>query len=351
MRVLLVLLVAGIMSLGAPALAQTPPTPVPSSSPADTGGGLLGSITAPLTRLPAEIANAVVNRFTEENRAAAQRNIQKAMDIAYKAVVTPDFTSDGQFVALWWWALGLVNGTGLIALLMMVWGFGSMFSRWTHLQAKVVIPRAAVALFLADASLLLMALSVKVGNFLSHLFTQVQPSGLSKMAVLQAGNMPFLLVGLISVVGVLLVVTSVIRYVGLVLLGCGAPFFQIPVIYPRTEIVTRIWWRAMTALLLIPAVQMFFLTVMVEVVASTGEGAFGKGAWQAGALVLVLLLGLVAIPVWLLTKALRPAMATVAGGKKVRNFVAGAAAGVATTAAAAGVVAEYGVLAAKTTGI
>lgn len=349
MRTLLLAVVAAaVLALAAPALAQAPsPSPSPSASPPAAGGGVVGSVVGGLGNilstvgqlpgaivdLPGRISSGIVTTVGDSVSREARKNVDRSLGIARSAATTPDFADNGGVKAMWAWALVIINGGGLLVLLISLVGLGSMVPEITGWTLKVVGPRLILGWLLANVSLGFLWVATQVSNALTSLFVGWQPTGSGGLSM--AGNAPWLLTAFAGVLSIVLVITTVVRIVMLVILAVAGPWAQITVATPQTGNIARVWWRMVIFLLASAPLQMLAVAAMVQ--ALTDPSLLpGTGPLVAGAVLVVGLLVLTAIPSLLIYAAVKPAVRVVMGVKGIGGAVGSAASTAVGTAASLG---------------
>jgi len=116
------------------------------------------------------------------------------------------------------------------------------------------------------------------------------------------------LLALVAVIlALVLAVTYVLRLMGLILLTAVAPLALACYALPQTAWAARWWWRALTAVLVIPAAQALVLTAAVRVFFTTAWINTDIGQYLLHMLITICLLYiLMRIPFWIARPALSP---------------------------------------------
>jgi hypothetical protein len=145
-------------------------------------------------------------------------------------------------------------------------------------SAKEIAPRLVLGLAAANLSLVLTSHAVGLANGLA---AALAGQGASPAAAGQAlastirnsvstGGVFIILLGLVAVIlALVLAMTYVLRLMAVILLTAAAPLALACYALPQTAWAARWWWRAMTAVLVIPAAQALVLTAAVKVFFTT----------------------------------------------------------------------------------
>jgi len=181
----------------------------------------------------------------------------------------------------------------------------------TQYALKDLIRRLAFAGIVINASLSLCGQMIEVSNALAAAFLADGASAAASAASLQtfvvgaiAGGGIFLtLLGLAcAVAAVVLVILYLFRAAIVVILICAAPLLLLCHLFPQTEGLAQLWWRAITAAFAIQISQALVLAAAVRVFfANNGGGSLGlsvSGSVVNLLLCLCLLVVLVKIPFW-----------------------------------------------------
>ena len=122
------------------------------------------------------------------------------------------------------------------------------------------------------------------------------------------GGVFIILLALVAVIlALVLAVTYVLRLMAVILLTAAAPLALACYALPQTAWAARWWWRAMTAVLVIPAAQALVLTAAVRVFFTTAWVNASTGQYLLHMLITICLLYLLMrIPFWIARPALSP---------------------------------------------
>ena len=109
------------------------------------------------------------------------------------------------------------------------------------------------------------------------------------------------------ILALVLAVTYVLRLMGLILLTAVAPLALACYALPQTAWAARWWWRAMTAVLVIPAAQALVMTAAVKVFFTTAWVNTDIGQYLLHMLITISLLYiLMRVPFWISKPVLSP---------------------------------------------
>jgi hypothetical protein len=151
----------------------------------------------------------------------------------------------------------------------------------------IEISNALAAAFLGDGA------SAAAGTASLHTFV---------VAALAGGGIFLTLLGLAcAVAAVVLVILYLFRAAIVVLLVCAAPLLLLCHLFPQTEALAHLWWRAITAAFAIQVSQAFVLAAAVRVFFAPTGGSLGltvSGSVVNLLLCLCLLVVLMKIPFW-----------------------------------------------------
>lgn len=318
MRALLVLCLLGaVVAASVPAFAQTP-VPVASSSPSTevspspTPKPEDDPSKPPFWDVIGRVRYAINGWFSGLVTAA----LRPIFDLLGRTVFsTPMLPGNARVVELWRFSLGIADATLLLFVLAgagIVMSGGGGFS--SQLTAKELLPRLLLAAGAANVSLLLLREMITLSNALSRamLGAAFDPADAADQmsAILGAaalGN-PFLALFALAVVvlGILVVISYVIRIAALVILATGAPLMLVGHALPQTEGMARTWWRATLAFLAAPVLQSLLLAATFRIFLSS-KGVLGLpiGSGLIDLLVIGCLLYLLyKIPFWALNAAM-----------------------------------------------
>jgi len=310
-------LVAAIGALALPALAQTPspsPSPAQGTSPAPSsspGPDFEEPGKPPFWDVVGRVRYAI-NQWFSGLVAAALRPV---FDLLGRTVFsTPMLPDNARVSELWRFSLGIADATLLLFVLA---GAGIVMSGGgltSQLTAKELLPRLLLAAGAANLSMLLLGQMISLSNALSRamLGAAIDPAEVSeRMITMLAGaalGNPFLALLALAVVvlGILVIVSYVIRIAAMVILATGAPLMLAGHALPQTDGIARAWWRATLAFLAAPVLQSMLLAAAFRIFL-TGDGALGLpiGSGLIDLLVVGCLLYLLyKIPFWMLGVAL-----------------------------------------------
>ncbi|MCP2337482.1 conjugal transfer protein TrbL family protein [Actinomadura rupiterrae] len=179
----------------------------------------------------------------------------------------------------------------------------------TSYSVKDVAPRLVVAFVTANFSSEIIGGSVGFANALAAAI--IGPGADPDVAVkvlgdrlshhIRSGSIFLVILVLVAAfLGCILVVTYAVRVMILLVLLVGGPLALACQALPQTEMVARIWWRVLVAVLLIQVVQsLVFLIALQVLFTPDGSRAFSdKGQLWDMVLVICLLYVLVRVPVW-----------------------------------------------------
>jgi hypothetical protein len=231
-------------------------------------------------------------------------------------LVTPQPDSFPAVAGMWQTSLAIADAAYVLLVLaggILVMGYETV---QTSTSAKEIAPRLGIGLAGANLSLILAGHAVSLGNGLS---AALAGQGVSPQAAgaalagtvrnsVSTGGIFLILLALAAVVlALVLAITYVLRLMAVILLTAMAPLALACYALPQTAWAARWWWRAMTAVLVIPAAQALVLTAAVKV--------FFTGAWVNTApsqyllhmlITICLLYILMRIPWWIGRPALTP---------------------------------------------
>jgi len=255
-----------------------------------------------------QVRNAVNNWF----KSLVLDALTPTLDLVGKTVLsTPQLTGDAQIAGLW--QISLIAADGLLVLFLLV-GAGLAMSHetlQTNYALKDLIRRLFFAGIVINASLSLSGQMIEIANALASAFLGDGATAAASAASLQnfvvaalAGGGIFLtLLGLAcAVTAVILLVLYLLRAAIVIVLVCAAPLLLLCHLFPQTEGLAHLWWRAMTAAFAIQVSQAIVLAACVRVFFSP-TGATSLGLTVSGGVInlllcLCLLYVLVRIPFW-----------------------------------------------------
>ena len=336
-RRLALILASAALALPAVALADPPSPPAPSAStsaqmttvPASVPGVQVGP-TLPATPtgssgtttsvggdqashphfwdLPGRIRQSINTWF----QGLVVDALTPMLDLVGKTVLaTPELTANAQVGQLW--KLSLLSADALLVLFVLVAAGLAMSheTMQTRYALKDLIGRLAFAGIAINASLALSGQMITLANGLAAGFLGQGASAAGGASSLQTfivgalagGGIFITLLGLAcAAVAVWLLVLYLLRAAIVVVLICAAPLMLLCHLFPQTEGLAQLWWRAMAACFVIQIAQALVLAAAVRVF-FTGAGGSGLGLSVTGAVInmlicLCLLVVLVKIPFW-----------------------------------------------------
>lgn len=359
--VLLVGTVAALVMLAAGAASADPPpappvTPSPPLTPFPNpgiygpliGGGtmapppVIGPGIAPAGGsdpswwdVPGQIEKAIDTWFGNLVKAALEPVLRL---IGSTLLSSPD-VSDGRIVQVWTGVLITANTLYVLFVLagaVIVMGHETVQTRYS---VKEIAPRLVLGAVASNASLWAIEQSVSLGNALAAALTTGKlsaegigsrltsliidklflPSGITQLFLVLLG-------GAVAVMGIVLLVTCLIRAAVLLTLTAGAPLALACHALPQTDPLARLWWRAIVGCLATQVAQALVLITCVQVFfdpdADTLLGLPSGGGLAELLLVLVMLFVLIKIPIWTTRMVLgrRPTGATMVG-RLARSFL------------------------------
>ncbi len=266
----------------APPTGKPSPTPpgTPSPAPGPTPPGWTppspgdGSDDDPgLFDIPGQIRKAI-NDFLAW---IAKTGLKPVMDALGKTVLsTPDLTSNPQVQAIW--TTSLVVANGIFVLFVIAGGFivASRETLQSQYGLKEIAPRVVVAGVAANTSLLVCGKAIAFTNALTAAIAGQGVDGNGAVTALDqilnqpaSPNMPPILFSLLIlaalVMGIVVLVTFILRTAMLVLLLGVAPLALTCHATPQTEGLAYTWWRALVACLGIQLGQAVILLATVRV--------------------------------------------------------------------------------------
>lgn len=225
---------------------------------------------------------------------------------------TPALADNGRITQLWGFSLGVADAL-LLLLLLMGAGMVTVGSGLTtQLTAKELLPRLLVAAIAANVSLILLRYMIDFFNAISQgILGSLGPSEVARLMIRLLANAalgnPFLALLALAVIvlGILVIITYVIRVAAMVVLVSAGPLLLITHALPQTEGWARSWWRAILALLVAPVAQSLLLMAAFHVLL-TGDGVLGLPIGSGFIDILVvgtLLYFLYKVPFWALKAA------------------------------------------------
>ncbi|MEY9930206.1 hypothetical protein ABH926_004848 [Catenulispora sp. GP43] len=227
---------------------------------------------------------------------------------------SPD-VSDGRIAQIWTGVLICANTLYVLFVLagaVIVMGHETVQTRYS---VKDIAPRLVMGAIASNASLWAISQTVSLGNALSAALVKGKLSAegigsrLTSMIVdkifLPSGVTQLFLVllgGAVAVLGIVLLVTCLVRAAVLLALTAGAPLALACHALPQTDPLARLWWRAIIGCLATQVGQALVLIICVQVFfdpnADTILGLPSGGGLVDLLLCLVLLFVLIKIPIW-----------------------------------------------------
>jgi len=240
--------------------------------------------------------------------------------------------SDGRIAQVWTGVLITANTIYVLFVLagaVIVMGHETVQTRHS---LKQIAPRLVLGAVASNASLWAISQTVSLGNALSAALTNQKlsaegigsrltslivdkiflPSGVTQLFLVLLG-------GAVAVMGIVLLVTCLIRAAILLTLTAGAPLALACHALPQTDPLAKLWWRAIIGCLATQVAQALVLIICVQVFfdpnADTILGLPSGGGLVDLLLCLVLLFVLIKIPIWITRIVLgrRPFGSTTAG--------------------------------------
>ena len=359
--VLLVGTAAALVVLAAGAAFADPPAPfppAPSPTPAPSlnpgiygplvGGGtmapppIIGPGMAPAGGsdpswwdVPGQIEKAIDTWFGNLVKSALEPVLRL---IGNTLLASPD-VSDGRIAQVWTGVLITANSLYVLLVLagaVIVMGHETVQTRYS---VKDIAPRLVLGAIASNASLWAIEQSVSLGNALaaalmngmlnaegvgSRLTSLIVgkiflPSGITQLFLVLLG-------GAVAVMGIVLLVTCLIRAAILLTLTAGAPLALACHALPQTDPLARLWWRAIIGCLATQVAQALVLITCAQVFfdpnADNLLGLPSGGGLVDLLLALVLLFVLIKIPIWTTRVVLgRRAMGATLVGRLARSFL------------------------------
>ncbi|MBS2547418.1 hypothetical protein KGQ19_11100 [Catenulispora sp. NL8] len=285
--------------------------------------------------VPGQIEKAIDTWFGDLVKSALEPVLKLIGDTLLSS---PD-VSDGRVAQVWTGVLITANTLYILFFLagaVIVMGHQTVQTRYSM---KEIAPRLVIGAVASNASLWAISQTVSLGNALaaalmdSKLSAEGIGSRLTSMIVdklfLPSGITQLFLVllgGAVAVMGIVLLITCLIRAAILLTLTAGSPLALACHALPQTDPLARLWWRAIIgclatqvaqALVLITSIQIFF-----DPNADTILGLPSGGGLVDLLLCLVLLFALIKIPIWTTRVVLgRGAMGATMVGRLARSFI------------------------------
>lgn len=304
-----------------PPAATTPSSPVPAgsgiqvgppppSNPGTPDGGTVGGDQASHPHfwdLPGRIRKAIDDWF----KGLVLDALNPTLELVGKTVLaTPQLASNAQVAGLW--QISLIAADALLVLFLLV-GAGLAMSHETmqsRYALKDLIRRLFFTGIVVNASLSLCGQLIEISNALASAFLGDGASAAASTASLQSfvvaalggGGIFLTLLGLAcAVAAVALMILYLFRAAIVVVLVCAAPLLLLCHLFPQTEGLAHLWWRAITAAFAIQVSQAIVLAAAVRVFFADTGGSLGlsvTGSVVNLLLCLCLLVVLVRIPFW-----------------------------------------------------
>jgi hypothetical protein len=284
--------------------------PPPPANPGGTGGGVNGDQASHphFWDLPGRIRKAVDDWF----KGLVLDALNPMLDLVGKTVLsTPQLAGNAQVADLW--QISLIAADGLLVLFVLVAAGLAMSheTMQTQYALKDLVRRLAFAGIVINASLSLCGQMIEISNALAAAFLGDGASAAASAASLQTfvvgaladGGIFLTLLGLAcAVAAVVLVILYLFRAAIVVILVCAAPLLLLCHLFPQTEGLAQLWWRAITAAFAIQVSQALVLAAAVRVFFANNGGS-NLGLSVSGSVInlllcLCLLVVLVKIPFW-----------------------------------------------------
>jgi hypothetical protein len=298
---------ASAASLDTPGIRVGPTqAPSPAPPPTTTIAGTQASSVA-FWDLPGRVREAIDDWF----RGLVLDALTPTLALVGKTVLaTPSLASNPQVAGLW--EISLVAADALLLLCLLL-GAGLAMSHetlQTRYALKDLLRRLAFAGITINASLSLVDQLGSVSNALAAAFLGDGASAAAAGASLQTfvvgaladGGIFLTLLGLACAVSaVCLLVLYLLRAALVVVLTCAAPLLLVCHLFPQTEGLAQLWWRALAAAFGIQVAQALLLAACVRVFfagAAPGLGLSVSGSVVDLLLCICLLTVLVRIPFW-----------------------------------------------------
>jgi hypothetical protein len=216
------------------------------------------------------------------------------------------------------WGTSLAIADAAYVLLVLAGGIVVMGYETVQVStsAKEIAPRLVLGLAAANLSLILTSHAVSLANGLAAALAgqgaDPQTAGQALANTIRnsvaTGGVFIILLALVAVIlALVLAVTYVLRLMGVILLTVVAPLALACYALPQTAWAARWWWRAMTAVLVIPAAQALVMTAAVKVFFTTAWVNTSTGQYLLHMIITICLLYiLMRIPFWIARPALTP---------------------------------------------
>jgi hypothetical protein len=283
-----------------------PPPPSTGTPPGGTVGGDQASHPH-FWDLPGRIRQAIDDWF----KGLVLDALNPTLDLVGKTVLaTPQLASNPQVAGLW--QISLIAADALLVLFLLVaaalaMSHETMQSRYA---LKDLVRRLLFTGIVINASLSLCGQMIEISNALAAAFLGDGASAAASTASLQTfvvaalgdGGIFLTLLGLAcAVAAVALMLLYLFRAAVVVILVCAAPLLLLCHLFPQTEGLAHLWWRAIAAAFAIQLSQAIVLAAAVRVFFANTGGSLGlsvTGSVVNLLLCLCLLVVLVRIPFW-----------------------------------------------------
>jgi hypothetical protein len=289
------------IQIGPPPAGSTPPAAPTTTVPGDQASH------PAFWDLPGRVRQAINDWF----RGLVLDALTPTLDLVGRTVLsTPGLASNPQIAGLW--QISLIAADALLVLCLIL-GAGLAMSHETmqsRYALKDLVRRLVFAGIAANASLSLIDQLGTVANALASAFLGDGASAASAGASLQnfvvgglaGGGIFVTLLGLAcAVAAVALLILYLLRAALIVMLACAAPLVLLCHLFPQSEGLAQLWWRALAAAFGIQVTQALVLAACVRVFFAGGGGGLGLavgGSVVNLLLCLCLLVVLVRIPFW-----------------------------------------------------
>ena len=288
-----------------PPLPATPAAPPPATSV--NGGKASHPAWWAFWDVGGQISSAIDSWF----RGLALDALNPMLDLVGKTVLsTPQLASNAQVAGLW--QISLIAADGLLVLFVLVAAGLAMSheTMQTRNALKDLIRRLAFAGIVINASLTLCGQLIEITNALAAAFLGDGATAAASTASLQnfvvgalsGGGIFVILLGLAcAVAAVALVILYLLRAAIVVVLIGAAPLLLLCHLFPQTEGLAHLWWRAISACFAVQVAQALVLAAAVRVFFAPSGGGLGltvSGSVINLLLCLCLLFVLVKIPFW-----------------------------------------------------
>jgi len=285
---------------------SVPPSGNPDSGPSTNDGDAEGD--CGFTNIVGCVNNAINTFF----RGIITDALNPLLDLLAKTLLsTPTPDAVPGIGALWngsWQILLAIYGLLVVVAGVLVMAYETVQNRYS---VKEILPRLVVGFLAGALSLWVATNGIQLANALSQavmgggLDASEASDTLKNMVVSSLGNLSFMAVIGLVVVGLLLVllVTYIVRVALMLILIAGAPLALMCHALPQTEGIAKWWWKAYGGLLAIQVGQSLTLVTAMKVFLAPG-GFSIYGATPSGLVnmlvTIALLYVLFKIPFWIL---------------------------------------------------